>query len=189
MSAEGEAYHWLCPDLDQGATLVEPDGLAVMDLRRGSWVSRVPDAPPVFMLDTASDAAPHWIGDRIPLVSERLLGAFKRAGIDNFQTFPVLLSCAGREWPGYVAFNVIGLVDGADSDASVGTLLTEEDPGPRLVQYSNLVLASARTRDLGMFRLADSPNMLLVHDRVMRVLAADTPDEGWGFTAIEIELR
>ena len=39
-----------------------------------------------------------------------------------------------------------------------------------------------------MFRLADSPSMLLVHDRVLRALRAATPPEGWGFTPLEIEL-
>jgi hypothetical protein len=190
--APRDAYHWLRPDSEGAPRVLPPAALASADLRRGAWLDRAPTGPLVFTIedDARAAAPPHWLGDRVPLVSERLLAALRRAGVDNLQTFPALLQgrAGGQPRPGHTVLNVIGAVDAADADASVGTVLIEDDPGPRLVQYTQLVLSRARARDLDMFRLADSPEMLLVHDRVLRVLAADVPDEGWGFTPIEIEL-
>jgi hypothetical protein len=148
-----------------------------------------------FSIDNARGAPPHWIGDRIPLVSALFIAALREAGVDNFQTFPARLRChpSAAIRTDHVAFNAIGLVDCADRLASVGTqvgtLLTDDGHGPRQVDYAELVLCRSRTRDLRMFRLADCPAKLLVDDPVMKALSTRTPDAGWGFSAIEIELR
>jgi len=191
MSTHGDAYHWLRPDVEEGPTVRVPDEFVSVDLCRGSRLDPTPSTPLVVTLEKLNGPPPHWIGDRIPLVSPLFLSTLRRACVDNFQSLPALLRChrAGDLSNEYVAFNVIGLLDGADREASVGTPLLDEDHGPKLVDYSELVLARSKTRGLGMFRLADCPAMLLVHNRVRRVLAASTPNEGWGFSAIEIELR
>jgi hypothetical protein len=188
--AKTGAYHWLRPELD-GPRVLVPAGLAAVDLGRGQWLERAPAAPWAFVLEPPGVSPPHWLGDRIPLVSATLLAALGRAGVDNVQTFPAQLrgAAAGAVWPGYVAFNVVGAVDAADPEASIGAPLSDGEAGPKVTEYSELVLSRARTHDLDMFRLADSPSMLLVHDRVMRALSAQAPPQGWGFTAIEIELR
>ena len=187
-----DAYHWLRPDGGAAPPVSPAPELASLDLRRGAWLRPAPPAPLIFTVEAgARGAAPaHWTGDRVPLVSDRLLAALRRAGVDNLQIFPALVrtGAGGEPRPGHCVLNVIGLVDGADPAASIGTVLAEDDPGPRRVEYSHLVLSRARTRDLPLFRLADSPDMLLIHDRVLRVLAADVPDEGWGFIPVEIPL-
>lgn len=185
MSARTDAYHWLRPDVAEGPLVRVPASLAAIDLRRGTLIACELATPLIFTLDDATTSMPHWIGDRVPLVSELFVSTLRRAGVYNFQTLPAVL----RPWTGHVVFNVISKIDGADPEASIGTVIMEEDPGPKLVEYTELVLSHSRTRGIDMFRLADNPGMLLVHDRVMRVLSAHAPDTGWGFTAIEIELR
>jgi hypothetical protein len=191
MNSRSAAYHWLRPDLDSGLRLAVPAALASIDLCCGAMLGRVPAATMDFSIDGAQRMPPHWIGERIPLVSALFIAALREAGVDNFQTFPARLRCLqpAATSAGHVAFNAIGLVDCADRLASVGTLLTDDGPGPRQVDYAELVLSRSRTRDLRMFRLADCAARLLVDDRVMEALLTRTPDEGWGFSAIEIELR
>ena len=38
-----------------------------------------------------------------------------------------------------------------------------------------------------MFRLAESPHCLLIHDRINKYLDDNPPPDGWGFDATEIE--
>ena len=52
--------------------------------------------------------------------------------------------------------NVIGLLDAADLEVSVGEILAEGDDGPTLIEFKNLVLSRARTRGLAIFRLFHS---------------------------------
>jgi hypothetical protein len=168
-----------------------PEALASIDLCCGALLARIPAASMDFTIDSARGAPPHWIGERIPLVSALFIAALRQAGVDNFQTFPTRLRCqpSAAIRTDHVAFNAIGLVDCADRLASVGTLLTDDGPGPRQVDYAELVLCRSWTRELRMFRLADCPAMLLVDDQVMKALSTRTPDDGWGFSAIEIEVR
>jgi hypothetical protein len=186
------AYHCLRPDVEDAPAVSLPAALAAIDLDRGRPVNGLPGGLTALSFDgRIAPGPPHWLGQRVPLVSELFTRTLVSAGVDNFQTFPVRLLAqpGGAEHPGYTAFNVIGCVDAADREASVGELLIDDDPGPRLVAYSKLVLASSRTRDLDLFRLADSPTTLVAHDRVVRELLAHAPAQGWGLSIIEIEVR
>jgi hypothetical protein len=191
MSGDEAAHHWLRPDREEAPALSLPAALAAVDLGRGVWAAKWPAAPITLSFDKGSTPPPHWLGERVPVVSERLLRTLAGAGVDNFQTFPVrvIATPGGVECPGYLAFNLVGCVDAADSEASVGEILIDDEPGPRLVAYSKLVLARARAHDLDLFRLADSPSTIIAHDRVVRALRAHAPSEGWGLSAIELPAR
>lgn len=169
-----DAYHWLRPDGD--AQPIPPEEFAAADLARGVLRASTPGGTPVFTArESLHGSPPHWLGTRIPLVSERFLEVLKQAGVDNFQAIPVLLKDpSGQSWTSHAAFNVVGVVDAADPEASSDT---------------TLVLARAKTRGHIVFRLADDPDKLLVHDRVMRMLRQNVPAEGWGFTPIEVALK
>jgi hypothetical protein len=167
----GDAYHWLRPD--EGAQLIPPAELAAADLSLGAPRASAPPGTLVFAArDSLHGSPPHWIGTRVPLVSEHFLEILEQAGVDNFQTIPVLLTDpSGQSWTSHAVFNVIGAVDAADPEASNG---------------GDLVLARAKSRGLSVFRLADDPEKLLVNDQVMRLLRQNVPAEGWGFTPIEV---
>lgn len=190
------AYHWLLPEpapSGPGSRIEVPPEVESRDFQRGSWIQLEPQFRADFevVVHGAPDPLPHWLGDRTPVVSAPLLAALRRAGVDNVQSFPVLVRRAesGERIEGFSLLNVVGAVDAADPEASRGEVLIDEDPGPKLTQYSHLVLARDRTQDLNLFRLADSPSVLLVHDRVKQKLWADAPPEGWGLVPLEVELR
>jgi hypothetical protein len=112
MPGRTDAYYWLRPDVDEGPRVETPEPLAAIDLRKGVWLDPLPATSLTFTLDETKAAAapPHWIGDRIPLVSALLLATLRRAGVDNFQAFPASLSVRSSQQPipGHCVFNVIG---------------------------------------------------------------------------------
>lgn len=156
-----------------------------------AMTSAVPE-PLVFEVDFPSrDALPHFIGDTLPLFSTRLVDTFRSAGVENFQVFPAVLRnpALGADWDGYWVFNVIGLVAAADLDRSNADTLMAGGPkgAPALLAFHELVLDHQKTRNVAMFRLAESPDMLLIHDRVLTHIRNHRPENGWGFEATEIE--
>lgn len=156
--------------LERARLLHVPGSVAALDFLRGSPISSSPPTPWVFDLDSESAQPAHLLGGRIPLASEMLLNVWRSAGIDNIETFPVVLRLRGEtSWTHHSVFNVIGLVDAADID--------------------NLVLSPGRTRGLSCFRLFSDPSTLLVDNRVMRAMNSKRPAEGWGISAIEIEMK
>lgn len=187
------AYHWIRAndEIEPRTTGGEP--LEDLDCQRGALLDLAAGSPLSFEVDVSPSRAapPHFLGQRLPLVSDRFIAAIAAAGVDNFQAFPAHIRCPrqGTEWPGYSLFNVIGLLDAVDRDSSVGESLMDEEAGPELIEFEKLVLARDKTIGLDMFRLWSNPAMLLVHDRVRQTLARYVPDEGWGIVSEEIELR
>lgn len=182
-------YHSLKP-LTQPRIHRSPDGLDAIDFLRGTPIVGAPPPPWVFEIELDSGAAPpHLLGGPVPFASQRLLAILAEAGIDTIQAFPAVLRVrGGGEFRDHAVLNVIGLVDATDLDASVGTVLVEGEDGPMRMEFERLVLSPAQTRGLPMFRLFHDPSMLLVDDRVMALLHAQRPKEGWGFAALEVEV-
>ena len=182
------AYHSIAA-LEDVRILQAPEPVVSLDFLRGAAIAVGPGTPWVFDIEIDSAHPPHLLGGRIPMASERLLSVLLDAGVDNIQTFPALLRLrGGAVWRQHSVFNVIGLVDAADLEASVGTILAEGDRGPTLIEFRNLVLSRAQTLRLPIFRLFHDPAMLLVDDRLLRVLKRHQPAEGWGFATFEIEV-
>jgi hypothetical protein len=182
------AYHSIVA-LEDAPILQVPESVAGLDFLRGTVI--VPGPPPAWVFDIEIDGAqlPHLLGGRIPMASERLLGVLVDAGVDNIQTFSAELRFrGGAAWRQHAVFNVIGLVAAADLEASVGTILAEGDRGPTLMEFGNLVLSRTRTLGLPLFRLFHDPARLLMEDRLLRALKRHTPAEGWGFSAVEVEV-
>jgi hypothetical protein len=59
--------------------------------------------------------------------------------------------------------------------------------GSPLLALNKLVLDKSKTHEFLMFRLAESPSTLLIHDCVNRHIDANDPPDGWGFDATEIK--
>ena len=102
----------------------------------------------------------------LPVMSRRLHAALIGAGVDNLDTYAVVLRdpAGGRTFDDYLAFNVIGKIAAADLAASdYDAAQTDRRVA---MDIDRLVLASARPRGALMFRLAESVNTLLVHGSV-----------------------
>ena len=154
--------------------------------------SPVPN-PLVFEVNHPSKAQlPHFVADVIPVFSDLLVNTLRTAGVENFQAFPAVLRNpeVGETWDGYQVFHAIGLVAAASLEKSKADTIMGGEPGGitvPLMGFHTLVLDKEKTRNLAMFRLAESPSTLLIHERVMAHIRANRPPNGWGFVSTQIE--
>lgn len=160
------------------------------DFQRGAWVDLDVDSPLIFEIELPDNATrpPHYLGHRVLVVSDLFLATLAQAGIDNFQTWPAILRCSpsGTEWAEYSLFNVVGLLDAVDREASAGEVLMEKG-GVELCEFLELVISRPRAFAADFFRLASDPAIVIMKGRVYQVLLGHVPDTGWGFTATEVE--
>jgi hypothetical protein len=87
-------------------------------------------------------------------------------------------------------FHELGLIAAANFKRSKYDMIMEGDPGgvsTPLAGFHVLVLDKNKTRNVAMFRLAESPDMLLIDTRVLQHIRKHRPPGGWGFDATEIE--
>ena len=172
----------------------EPDLVSAGAFRYGVRVDvDVPD-PLVFEVDYPSkESVPHFVGETTPVFSDQLVKTFRSAGVENFQLFPAVLRnpATGAEWDGFWVFHAIGLIAAADLERSESDTIMKGarkgGPSVPLVGFQVLVLDQSKTRNAMMFRLAESPDILLIHDRVLEHIKAHRPPNGWGFDATEID--
>jgi hypothetical protein len=144
------------------------------DLPRGPWMTGqritydVP-TPLVYGLD------PDYPGELLamyksaaPLMRADLLAALSDAGVDNLQLFDAVLRdpLKGTEHKDYKAVNVVGVVAAADLGAS--QMMGTSDSTLIDADFHRLAFREDVPTDLLLFRLAESVNAIVVHDRVKR---------------------
>lgn len=188
-------YHHIEPDNFAKFGVTEnpslPDEVSFID---GQPMNISLPNPLVFMVNyPARSEPPHLLGDTIPVFSALLVETLKAAGVDNFEVFPAVLKNpkTGKEWNGYFAFNALGIMAAANlSESKYDTLMKGDPEGVEtpLVGFHTIVLDKAKVQDLLMLRLAESPEVLLVHDTVMNQIVANRPASGWGFDATEVDV-
>jgi hypothetical protein len=141
--------------------------------------------PPTFALQpldatspNQSAEVPYLFGRSCPLVTRVFAEALLAFGVDHVQVLPVRLVDGEHEIPGFVGLNVLGLVHAADLDASV---YQDFAGGPVLdVAFSSLVLDPARAHGLPLFRLAEDPSHLWLHDALrIHLIAAGFDRLAW----------
>lgn len=187
-------YKLIEPDIYSDHRIVENPALPpTLSFQDGVLIQEPLPSPLVFRVDFPKSAMlPHLLGDIILVASDRFVATLRKAGVDNFQLFPAVLRNpeVGAEWTGFHAFNVLGLLDAADMNASrYLTIMEGEGHLPPVVNFEELVLARAATHDQPMFRVLQSSSLLAVHQRVVDVLKRESPPEGWGITATTVEVR
>ncbi len=191
-----QRYHQIEPDhyADYGITQNPrlPDGVSFIE---GLKISTRLPTPLKFETNyPAGSVLPHLLGDRIPVFSTTLIRVLKEAGADNLQVFPAVIKNpeTGTSWKGFSAVNVLGLFPCAHRKLSdYDTLMrghTKASISP-LLAFNTLILDKNKLPKALLFRLAESPSTLLIHESVNRYLDAHDPPEGWNFDAIEIEVR
>lgn len=162
------------------------------DLIRGALLELEHSGPHLFELNASENwTPPHFIGHRFPVVSNRFVDLLTSMGVSNIELYPVIIRNAHTkvEWDGYSLFNVIGLLNAADLESSVGEVLFENEKGVDWIAFDELVLSRNRTHNFNLFRLANNPEILLIHGSVLSMLIEKAPFNGWGFTSMEVELR
>ncbi|NVJ18616.1 imm11 family protein [Myxococcus sp. AM010] len=186
-------YYQLSEDdfLDHGIT----SGPTLPDesIMAGKWVEADTLPRLVYEVDTPDDEpCQHFMSGGAVLASERFIQVLRGAGVNNFQCFPALLVNpeTQKQRSGYFLFNVLGLIKAADMQKSSFETLMEADAegvDVSLVSFNNIVLDGTKSRGLHMFRLAESPAVLVIDESVKTALKGNRPEEGWGIVFEELD--
>jgi hypothetical protein len=102
------------------------------------------------------------IGGVVTLYSEELIEALTEFGVDNIQYFAVDLKdpVSGELEGGYFLVNIIGLLACVDSD------IGEQAPLDRPTSLENFTIDESKTTKLPMFRLKESPRLIVIDDKL-----------------------
>jgi len=122
---------------------------------------------------------PEYFDGTIPLFRDDLIAALEEAGVDNIDYYNAAVTDPdnGQTYTNYKAANIIGCVAAADMDKSEATVHAN---GPIIdVDFDKLVIDPGRTHGILIFRLAESTNTILVHERLKDYLIKK------GFTKLE----
>lgn len=161
-----------------------------ISFKSGSIIEESMPAPLVFMTRHTAKEPPSGLhGKLIPIMSDLLIKALQEAGVSNLQCFPAEIrsSVDGSVWTNYKAVNIIGKISCADLESSEFTHIIDR-PGPNalpLVAFEDLKVNSIRTGGALLFRLAESPGVILIAESVIDYLRSIQSDEDWGITLDE----
>ncbi|WP_437833865.1 imm11 family protein [Sorangium sp. So ce1153] len=106
------------------------------------------------------------------LMAKRLIAALEEVGVDNLDTYPVMIrSTKGApDCHDYLAVNIIGAMDAADMEKSI---VLDAPDGPMItVIFESLVIDEQKAAGHLLFRLAQSASTVLVHEKVASHLRA-----------------
>lgn len=144
----------------------------------------------IFEVDFPSGySLPHFLSEETTLMSNQMVQFLKKAGVDNFQTFPVVLQNpeTGESWSNYVALNIVGLVEAADLENSEYDTLAEGDKdNPPLLAFESISLLREKLNDLLLFRMVESPDTIIIHRKLKELLFSNKPEGGWGIMTGEV---
>ena len=146
----------------QAAVMDVPDDFNILD-----WMSgRVIQPPPREMVLTLRQGSADYRGDIISgvvtLFSEELIESLTKFGVDNIQHFDVELKdpISGEIEYGYSLVNIVGLIACVDSDVG------EMAPLDRPTSLERFSIDISKTRDVPIFRLQESPRLILISDQL-----------------------
>jgi hypothetical protein len=132
----------------------------------------------------------HMLGGVIPVMSEELIYAFLQAGVSNLQCFSVILESEIDRyiWSNYYAVNVVGLIACADIENSESELLCYRPGEDSVPLYDFVELRVDVSKALGakLFRLAESPSILLTDSSVVKFLRKIKTDDQWGISFFNV---
>lgn len=132
----------------------------------------VPPTEPIEleMMPTHNDQLVEFITTNPQLMTKRLLNAFHKAGVDNLDAYKTIIRhpTTGFETSDYVAVNIIGLVAAVDMDKS--NIVGGNADGLADVDFEGLKIDPKKALSFLLFRLAESTNAIVVHERVKNSL-------------------
>lgn len=166
-------YKILCVEIELRG---DPDGEINDDIymKGGIPLSVVPDSPLIFDFEIDEfDLNPGetWkmpaYNTEGPTMDVELIKTIQGVGVDNIEVYPAVLvnSETGEEFHDWhAAVNVIGLVSCADIDASRTQPLADTH------FFHELKIDMTKTMGLLMFRLAEQPSDIIVHEKVAQAI-------------------
>jgi len=106
----------------------------------------------------------------IPIWSDRLIEAVRRAAADNFELYDTVIRDprTGLETTAYRAVNIIGRIDCSDMQQSEYDSRSEA----RAREFTRLVIDPKKTLGLKMFRLHERPTVLIINEEVKQSIEA-----------------
>jgi len=139
-----------------------PDSLDPVEWMHGKKLKSVPN-PIVLTLHAGSGATDDLAdiaGGLYTVFSKRLQAALGAAGVDNVDYYPARLvhPTSGQHREDFVVANVLGLVSAVDASKSTISPGFGKIPGT-LRQFT---VDDERVRDLHLFRLRESPRLIVV---------------------------
>lgn len=160
--------------------IIEPDGLPLeLSFISGTVIKTSPE-PMVFTTNaTAQDSLPDFAGGSIPVMSQRFLALLVQGGADNLQIFPIIVKSEidGTTWDGFFAVNILDLIQCADLSASDYTEIFHG-----LYDFDVLAIDPAKTNEALLFRLQESPSIIIMHKSIGKYIMENDPDHqliGW----------
>ena len=159
----------------------KPKNLPVeLDFIGGDFITMPVDNPMVFTTEaTKGDVLRDFLKSSFTIISKRFLEILQGAGVDNLQTFPVIIKSTedGTIWEDYFGLNILGLISCADLPKST---YTEIMPGH--YRFRKLAIDAERAKGALMFRLAEHIPTIIMEGSVGRYIMEQDPDEtllGW----------
>ncbi len=167
-------YYRLDTDGDENVHMKKQPGLnSHIELGMGIlWDVKEHDIqlPYLYTMNVVENQAPRLYGwyPGSDLMQDRLVKILNDAGVDNLQIFPAEVRRAdtGEEVLGYVTANIVGRVSCANIEQS------DVSPLADVHYFHDLVIDPSRTQGLLMFRVHESPMIVLVHERVANAIQA-----------------
>lgn len=106
----------------------------------------------------------------VPLMTRRLMDALQGVGVTNLDCYKAEIrdSETNQVWNDYVAVNIIGAIAAADLKHSRFDPTVEERAVS--MDFNSLVIDEGKTQGALLFRLAESVNAIVVHERVKQAL-------------------
>jgi hypothetical protein len=163
------------------------DGIS---FRTGRIISKKFPLPLVYSTGHTLQDPPKAMHNEVtPVMSESFIAALQQAGVSNLHCYPAELRSRtdGAIWKNYKAVNIIGLVSCANIEKSEFTHIIdrpEEDSMP-LMAFEDLRIDPSRASGFLLFRLAESPGVIIVAERVVEYLRKCQSDDEWGITIDE----
>lgn len=172
----------------------EPEIINEIRVRKGQFLtndqlSRLKSEMLVFKLKSGcneENPPQHYEGITVPVFSNKLIGELKKCGVDNLQTVPAVLrnETTGESWNEYSLVNIVGLLSCADMEMSEYTIIgTRPNSDIPLAHFQKLIIDEARANGQYLFRLAEEPSTILIHESIKNHLMSNPPETGrWGIS-------
>lgn len=164
-------FYFLRQNLFQTQGMIEISGHTTVTSQY-LWTAGVKFDKPMpretLMLDPAYGTnLPDFFDTTVPVMSESLISGLVDVGIDNFDTYPVVLKRmdTGEEITGYSAVNFIGCLDAVDLANSEYRLRFGK---PYFT--GRITIDAAKTFGCKAFRLLKGPGFLVVSEKPAEVL-------------------
>lgn len=164
----------------------EPESLSAnVSFLCGKMITAAIDNPLVFTTNAkAGGAMVDFKDSSFPIMSKRFLEIMQASGVNNLQTFPLIIKSEedGAIWDDYFVVNVLGMSACADLSRS-----TYHKIMPGFYSFNELAIHAEKAQDALLFRLQEDPTTIIMHRSVGQYIKSQDPNKtllGWSVAKI-----